>query len=138
MTRLERSFPEGLSYGIPFDTTKAVEASIAEVYETLFIAVVLVFRVNRLAFLAGVHAKLKPGGVLGIIDHAGIASQDNKKLHRIEKQRVLDTIAKTPFELEAESDLLANEGDDHTKMVFAPELRGNTDRFLLRLRKPAA
>jgi predicted methyltransferase len=88
--------------------------------------------------LLGVYAKLKPGGVLGIIDHAGIASQDNKKLHRIERQRVLDTIAKTPFELEAESDLLANEDDDHTKNVFAPNMRGNTDRFLLRLRKPAA
>ena len=88
------------------------------------------------SFLLGIYAKLKPGGVLGIIDHDGEAGQDNQKLHRIEKQRVLDVIAKTPFELAAESDLLATKEDDHSQNVFAPGLRGQTDRFLLRLSKP--
>ena len=36
------NWPEGIEYQIPFDTTLFVEASIAEVYETLFIAVALV------------------------------------------------------------------------------------------------
>jgi len=43
MERMGERFPEGLEWRIPFDTTKAVEASIAEVYETLLIAIALVF-----------------------------------------------------------------------------------------------
>ncbi len=88
-----------------------------------------------LSFLLGIHAKLKPGGVLGIIDHHGDAAQDNAKLHRIEKQLVLAVIAKTPFKLDAESDLLKNPDDDRTENVFTPGLRGHTDRFVLRLTK---
>jgi multidrug efflux pump len=42
MEEVKTRFPEGLDYAIPFDTTRFVEASIAEVYETLFIAVLLV------------------------------------------------------------------------------------------------
>ena len=42
MEELSQNFEQGMEYGIPFDTTKFVEASIEEVYETLFIAVVLV------------------------------------------------------------------------------------------------
>jgi predicted methyltransferase len=49
---------------------------------------------------------------------------------------VLDVIAKTSFSLDAESEALSNDTDDHTRMVFAPDLRGNTDRYLLRMRKP--
>jgi len=45
MEMLKKSFPPGLKYDIPFDTTLFVEASIEEVYETLFIAVVLVVAV---------------------------------------------------------------------------------------------
>jgi predicted methyltransferase len=40
------------------------------------------------------------------------------------------------FIIEAKSDLLAHPEDDHSKGVFDPELRGDTDRFILRLRKP--
>ncbi len=42
MEELNERFPQGLKYQIPYDTTKFVEASIAEVYDTLMIAVVLV------------------------------------------------------------------------------------------------
>ena len=42
MEELKRRFPEGLDYRIPYDTTLFVKASIEEVYETLFIAVILV------------------------------------------------------------------------------------------------
>lgn len=91
-----------------------------------------------LGFLRAIHAKLAPGGVLGIIDHVGVAGQDNAKLHRIEEQKVLDLVEKSPFVLEARSELLANSDDDHTQGVFAPGLRGHTDRFLLRLKKPEA
>ena len=43
-----------------------------------------------------------------------------------------------PLELtvDGESDMLAHTADDHTKMVFDPTLRGKTDQFVVRLRKP--
>ena len=40
------------------------------------------------------------------------------------------------FEIEAKSDLLRNADDDRKKTVFDPEIRGKTDRFVMRLRKP--
>ena len=43
MDRLKQDFPQGMNYTVPFDTTKFEEAGINEVYETLFIAAVLVF-----------------------------------------------------------------------------------------------
>jgi HAE1 family hydrophobic/amphiphilic exporter-1 len=42
MDELAQAFPEGVEYSIPFDTTQFVEASIAEVYTTLFQAIGLV------------------------------------------------------------------------------------------------
>ena len=43
MEELKRAFPQGMDYTISFDTTRFVQAGINEVYETLFIAAVLVF-----------------------------------------------------------------------------------------------
>ena len=57
-------------------------------------------------------------------------------LHRIDPALVDDVVAESGFILEARSDLLAHPEDDHTKRVFDPTLRGDTDRFILRLRKP--
>jgi predicted methyltransferase len=87
-------------------------------------------------FLQVVLTILEPGGVLGIIDHVGVAGADNEKLHRIEPEKVVELAKTVGFVVEARSDLLANPADDHTKGVFDPSIRGKTDRFLLRLRKP--
>lgn len=86
--------------------------------------------------LQTIKSMLKPGGVFGIIDHAGNEGADNASLHRIEKQRAIETAEAAGFIVEAESDLLANPDDDRTQGVFAEGLRGNTDRFILKLRKP--
>ena len=59
MERLKTSFPEGLDYSIPFNTTIFVEESIAEVYKTLFEAGVLVLIVI-LVFLQDWRATLVP------------------------------------------------------------------------------
>jgi predicted methyltransferase len=87
-------------------------------------------------FLKGIYSALKPGGVLAVIDHVGVAGQDNKKLHRMLPQQARDAITKAGFTIEAESKLLANSTDDHTKVVFDPSLRGHTDQFVIRARKP--
>jgi len=59
MRELSREFPQGLTYSIPFDTTKFVRASINEVYKTLFEAGILVLIVI-LFFLQDWRATLVP------------------------------------------------------------------------------
>ena len=88
------------------------------------------------SMLQTIASVLKPGGVFGIIDHAGVAGADNTQLHRIEVEKVIATAEAAGFIVESRSDLLRNAADDHTQGVFAEGLRGNTDRFLLKLRKP--
>ena len=88
--------------------------------------------------LAAVHEVLAPGGLLGIIDHAGDPGKDalNKELHRIDEARVAAAVEAAGFKIEARSGVLRNVDDDRTTSVFAPEIRGRTDRFVLRVRKP--
>ncbi|WFU08392.1 multidrug efflux RND transporter permease subunit [Rhizobium sp. CB3090] len=59
MAELSKSFPPGLAYQVPFDTTKFVTASIDEVYMTLVEAGILVL-VVILVFLQDWHAMLVP------------------------------------------------------------------------------
>ncbi len=59
MTRMSADFPEGLEYGIPFDTTIVVKQSINEVYITLLEAGVLVLIVIVI-FLQDWRATLVP------------------------------------------------------------------------------
>jgi predicted methyltransferase len=88
------------------------------------------------AELQAIHGLLKSGGVFGIIDHAGAAGADNESLHRIEAAKVLETAEAAGFMVDGQSDILANPADDHTQGVFAEGLRGSTDRFVIKLRKP--
>jgi HAE1 family hydrophobic/amphiphilic exporter-1 len=59
MAELSHSFPQGMKYAIPFDTTKFVTASVDEVYKTLIEAGVLVLIVI-LIFLQDIRATLVP------------------------------------------------------------------------------
>jgi hydrophobic/amphiphilic exporter-1 (mainly G- bacteria), HAE1 family len=59
MAELAKTFPQGLAYGVPFDTTRFVSASISEVYKTLIEAAVLVLIVI-LVFLQDWRAMLVP------------------------------------------------------------------------------
>lgn len=59
LAELSKSFPEGMKYEIPFNTTRFVNASIAEVYETLMIAVILVVLVIYI-FLQDWRATIVP------------------------------------------------------------------------------
>jgi predicted methyltransferase len=91
------------------------------------------------AFNKAVFAALKPGGVYVVLDHAaaagsGISATDT--LHRIDPARVKSDVLAAGFKLDAESSLLANQSDDHTKNVFDPSVRGHTDQFLYRFKKP--
>ena len=59
MVELQQRFPDGIEYGIPFDTTKFVEVSIEEVIKTFLEAIVLVILVVYL-FLQNVRATIIP------------------------------------------------------------------------------
>ena len=92
---------------------------------------------DALAVLQIIHGMLKPGAVFGIIDHAGVADADNAALHRIEVAKAIEVATAAGFVVDGQSNILSNPEDDHTQGVFAEGLRGNTDRFLLKLSKPA-
>jgi predicted methyltransferase len=86
-----------------------------------------------------VFAALKPGGVYVILDHAaqaGSGLRNTEDLHRIDPATVKAEVIAAGFKLDGESAILANPADDHTKMVFNPAIRGKTDQFLFRFRKP--
>jgi predicted methyltransferase len=90
--------------------------------------------VNRSLFGA-----LKPGGALVVIDHAAIAGSDASvadTLHRIDQAQVVRELTAAGFVLEAESDVLRNPEDNRTLRVFEGNIRGRTDQFVLRFRKP--
>jgi predicted methyltransferase len=82
---------------------------------------------------------LKPGGTYLIVDHsaaAGSGARDCLTLHRIDVEQVKREVLAAGFVLEAESSMLANPADPRTASVFDPALRGRTDQFVLRFRKP--
>jgi len=91
------------------------------------------------AFNKAVFAALKPGGVYVILDHTAAAGSGigaTETLHRIDPARVKADVLAAGFKLDAESAVLANANDDHTKNVFDPSVRGHTDQFLFRFKKP--
>lgn len=88
---------------------------------------------------AELFASLKPGGVLGVVDHyaaAGSSSDTGGTVHRIDPAIAIADFEAAGFVLEAESDMLRNPEDDYSQGVFASGIRGKTDRFVLRFRKP--
>jgi len=91
------------------------------------------------AFNRNVYAALKPGGVYVVLDHvaaAGSGLRDTDTIHRIDPATVKAEVTAAGFKFDGESKILANPADDHTKMVFDPSIRGKTDQFLYRFRKP--
>lgn len=79
---------------------------------------------------------MKPGSVLGLIDHVAESGGDTEEvartLHRIDPQVVRDRFADSCFKLDAEAAFLRNSKDDHTLPVFDPAVRGQSDRFVFR------
>ena len=82
---------------------------------------------------------LKPGGTLIVVDHvaaAGSGTEAPDKLHRIDPALARAEIEKAGFKFDGELNLWRQSGDPHTANVFAPEIRGKTDQFAYRFRKP--
>lgn len=91
-------------------------------------------------FLADLHAALAPGGLVLIVDHRARAGAEphaeTMAHHRIDPAVVKAYMERAGFVLDGESNLLASPGDDLTRLVYDPAVRGRTDRFILRFRRP--
>ena len=91
------------------------------------------------AFLAEIKKGLKAGGILAIVDHraaAGAPPETGETLHRIDPDLVIANLQAAGFVLDGQSDLLSNPDDDLSAIVFAPDIRGKTNRFILRFKNP--
>lgn len=91
------------------------------------------------AFNAAVFKALKHGGIYVVIDHAapaGSGLSDTETLHRIDPAIVKQQVTNAGFTFVGESSALANPADDHTLKVFDPAIRGHTDQFVYKFRKP--
>ncbi|NIJ35138.1 class I SAM-dependent methyltransferase [Sphingomonas oligoaromativorans] len=91
------------------------------------------------AFNRAVFERLKAGGAYVIVDHAaadGTGTSDAQSLHRIDPAAVRQEVEAAGFILDAETSILANDGDPHSAKVFDPSVKGHTDRFAFRFVKP--
>ena len=96
-------------------------------------------RIDPMVLNRAVWRALKPGGVYVVIDHAaqaGSGLRDTDTLHRIDPAIVRRQVEAAGFVFEGESRLLRNPADPHTLLVFDKAIRGRTDQFAYRFRKP--
>ena len=95
--------------------------------------------VDTAAFNKAVYSALKPGGVYVILDHSaapGAPANVTETLHRIESSTVRREVEAAGFKFDSESSILSNPADPRTAKVFDQTIRGHTDQFILKFRKP--
>jgi predicted methyltransferase len=94
---------------------------------------------DLVAFNKVLYGIVRPGGVYVVLDHsapAGSGAADTNTLHRIDAATVRKEVEAAGFVFDGESKVLANPADPRTAKVFDPSIRGHTDQFVLRFRKP--
>lgn len=98
-------------------------------------------RIDPNDLVRAIYNSVKPGGVVVVVDHAANPGGDTRQvvdqLHRIDPAVVRADFERAGFVFDGESDLLRNPQDDHSKLVFDAAIRGQTDRFAYRFRRPA-
>lgn len=91
--------------------------------------------VNRQIFRS-----LKPGGVYMVIDHSaepGAGLRHTEDLHRIDSATVRAEVTAAGFIFEGESKVLRRSADSRKTNVYDPSIRGKTDQFVYKFRKPS-
>jgi predicted methyltransferase len=101
------------------------------------------FKIPRMdphAFLKAVYAAMKPGAVIGVIDHVANKNDDPRatveKYHRIDPDLIKADFKRAGFVLVGSSDLLRNTTDDHSLESTDPKILGHTDRAIFKFKKP--
>ncbi|WP_341633465.1 class I SAM-dependent methyltransferase [Sphingomonas agri] len=97
-------------------------------------------RMDPDAFLKAVYSSMKPGGVIGVIDHVANPNPDTRatveKYHRIDPNVVKADFKRAGFVLVGSSNILRNPADRHDIEVHDPKIAGKTDRFVFKFKKP--
>ncbi|WEK46855.1 MAG: methyltransferase [Candidatus Andeanibacterium colombiense] len=86
-----------------------------------------------------VYDALKPGGIYFVEDHAAAAGAGTtvaSTLHRIEPAAAIAEVEAAGFKLDDQTDLLKNPEDAHDKPVFDASIKGETDKFAVRFKRP--
>jgi predicted methyltransferase len=86
-----------------------------------------------------IFAALKPGGVYVVIDHsakAGSGLTAANSLHRIDPAIVRREVEAAGFVFEGQAQFLRDRKDPLTASVFDSSIRGETDQFVYKFRKP--
>lgn len=94
---------------------------------------------DMMKFDKAVYNSLKPGGTFIVLDHAaapGSGVSATNTLHRIDPDVVRKEVTAAGFVFAGESKVLRNPADLHTAKVFDPAIRGHTDQFIYKFRKP--
>jgi predicted methyltransferase len=98
------------------------------------------FNLDVPSVMKEIYGAVKPGGTFIVLDHAAAPGapvvETANTLHRIDPAAVRKTVEAAGFQYVGESKVLANPADDHTKGVFDPSLRGHTDQFIYKFRRP--
>ncbi|WP_426042283.1 class I SAM-dependent methyltransferase [Brevundimonas sp. TWP2-3-4b1] len=97
------------------------------------------FNVDVTAMNAAVFRALKPGGLYVILDHqaaAGAGTSVVGTLHRIEGSALRAQVEAAGFIFDGETSVVRNPEDDHSLSVFDEAIRGRSDQFVYRFRKP--
>jgi predicted methyltransferase len=82
---------------------------------------------------------LKPGGIFLVLDHAAAAGSgiaDTNTLHRIDPAVAKTEVTAVGFEFVGDSDILRNPDDNHSLAIFDKSIKGKTDKFIDKFRKP--
>jgi predicted methyltransferase len=97
-------------------------------------------RVEPRSVAAELFAATKAGGAVVVVDHVAGGGRDPRAevdaTHRIDPAVVRGDFEAVGFVLDGQSDALRRPEDNHQLRIFNPEIRGKTDRFMLRFRKP--
>ena len=97
------------------------------------------FGVDVTKMNADIFKALKPGGLFVVIDHQAAPGAGNtvvETLHRIEGAQLRREVEAAGFVFDGETSAVANPADDHSLNVFDEAIRGKTDQFVYRFRKP--
>lgn len=94
---------------------------------------------DRRNLIEQVYKSLKPGGILGIVDHVaprGSGIEAATEWHRLSATIATKELTDLGFELIDEDTSLRNRTDPHDISIFDKSVRRKTDRYILKFRKP--